>query len=266
METEVVTRRSGIKVVFIILLLLICAFAIFFSVMSVMSPARKLAIVKNEILAKHSDQNSIDNQVLNDSSYRKYYKEKLFLQSRIVMAESDSIYLILNLSDSSANLEISGVVVHAAKISEIKVSKILLKGEGNVIFSKLASPFTISGSVGTIRRDPILVKMAPKDTSEYIPDVNPDTSLTEPVNYILETTDGTRIFVYQEENEKKSDRISQFKFDTKDKVQNTINSLKSVVAFKVPDYHLYIKIKLPRADAKIIYRALPKNGQVAVFW
>ena len=60
--------------------------------------------------------------------------------------------------------------------------------------------------------------------------------------------------------------MNQFVFDTKDKVQNTINSLKSVVAFKVPDYHLFIKIKIPRADAKIIYRALPKKGQVAVFW
>jgi len=31
-----------------------------------------------------------------------------------------------------------------------------------------------------------MIKMAPKDTSEYKPDIMPDTSITEPVNYILE--------------------------------------------------------------------------------
>jgi len=266
METEAVAKRSWIRTVFIILLLLICLFVTYFTVMSVMSPAKKLESIKNELLTKHTDQNSIDKNILADSTYQKLLKEKSFLQSRIVMAESDSIYLIIDLADSSANLEISGVVVHASKISDLKASKILLKGDAGVMYSRLASPFTISGSIGTIRRDPILIKMAPKDTSEYIPDVPPDTALAEPVNYILETTDGTRIYIYQEENEKKSDRMSQFVFDTKDKLQYTINSLKNIMSFKVPDYHLFIKIRLPRADAKIIYRALPKNGQVAVFW
>lgn len=266
METEVGTKKSGIRIGIIILILLICSFIIYFTVMSVLGPARKLELIKNELNSKHTDQNPIDNKILTDSAYRKLLKEKSFLQSRIVMAESDSIYLIIDLADSSANMEISGVVVHASKISDLKTSKILLKGDESVIYSRLATPFTISSSISTIKRDPILTKMAPKDTSEYIPDIPPDTSLTEPVNYIFETTDGTRIYVYQEENEKRSDWMSQFVFDTKDKLKNAINSMKSVIAFKVPDYHLFIKIKIPRADAKIIYRALPKNGKVAVFW
>jgi hypothetical protein len=48
-------------------------------------------------------------------------------------------------------------------------------------------------------------------------------------------------------------------------MQDTWNSLKSVALFNVPEYHPFIKMRLPRADAKIIYRALPKNGQIAVF-
>ncbi len=32
------------------------------------------------------------------------------------MAETDSVYITLNLADSTANLEISGVAVHSAKI------------------------------------------------------------------------------------------------------------------------------------------------------
>ena len=40
---------------------------------------------------------------------------------------------------------------------------------------------------------------------------------------------------------------------------------KSAALFKVPEYHPYIKIRIPRDDVKIIYRALPRNGQIAVY-
>ena len=114
------------------------------------------------------------------------------------MAATDSIYLTINLADSSANLEISGVVVHHAKMTEIETSSIFLHGDENIVLGILASPFTIASSYSAIVKEPILLKMAPKDTSEYKPDIMPDTSIAEPVNYILEMTNGTRIFIYQD--------------------------------------------------------------------
>ena len=110
-----------------------------------------------------------------------------------------------------------------------------------------------------------MIKMAPKDTSEYKPDIMPDTSLTEPVNYILEMTDGTRIYVCQLENEKLQDRRSRFSFDLSYRMRDAWNSIKSIIRFRVPEYHLFIKIYLPRSDAKIIYRAVPKYGQIAIY-
>lgn len=109
-----------------------------------------------------------------------------------------------------------------------------------------------------------MLKMAPKDTSEYKPDIMPDTSIAEPVNYILELNHGIRIYVYQADKTKFVDKMSQFKFDLKDRLNNIWSSLKSIVVLKVPEYHPFIRIKLLRTDAKIIYRAIPKNGQIAV--
>jgi hypothetical protein len=129
----------------------------------------------------------------------------------------------------------------------------------------LSTPFTILHANATIKKEPVMIKMAPKDTSEYKPDIMPDTSITEPVNYILEMNRGIRIYVYQEENIKFSERINQIKFDLKDRIRDTWSALKGIAVFKVPEYHPFIKIKLPRTDAKIIYRAIPKNGQIAVF-
>lgn len=265
METDITNRPSGRKIILSLLIILVSAFLIYFSVMSVLSPLKKMALLKGENNITLDTKNKINERVFTDSTYLKLLKEKAFLQARIAMAQTDSIYLTIDLTDSTANIEISGVVVHSSKISEITESKILTKGNENVILSMLATPFVISGSIATIKKDPVMLKMAPRDTSEYKPDVMPDTSITEPVNYILEMTNGTRVYVYQQDNIKSSEKMSQFIFDLKDRIRNTLTSLKDVIAFRVPEYHPYIKLKLPRADAKIIYRAIPRYGQVAVF-
>lgn len=262
METEV--KKSGLKITFIVLIGIVLAFVIYYSIMSMLSPVRKLDEIKNEFVGKASEKNESEQQILKDSTYLKLLKEKAFLQSRLVMAETDSIYLSINLADSSINIEISGVVVHKARINSINISKIL-SGSDYSVLSMLSTPFTISRSIATIKKEPVMLKMAPKDTSEYKPDIMPDTSIAEPVNYILEVNRGIRIYVYQQEKTKFVDRMSQFKFDIKDRITDTWSSLKSIAVLKVPEYHPYIRIKLPRTDAKIIYRAIPKNGQIAVF-
>ena len=229
------------------------------------SPARKLKEIKKDFETKTAGKSEVDQRILMNSTYLMLLREKAFLQSRIIMAETDSIYLTINLADSTVNIEISGVVVHKAKVSSVQTSKILMKGNENIILSMLASPFTISYEYATIKKEPVMIKMAPKDTSEYKPDIMPDTSITEPVNYILEMNGGIRIYVYQEENVKFSDRMSHFSFDIKDRLRDTWSSLKSVAVLKVPEYHPFIKMRLSRSDAKIIFRAIPKNGQIAVF-
>jgi hypothetical protein len=265
METGNTNKKHGGKIAFIVLISLILIFIVYYSVMSMISPVRKLEEIRNGIGIKTSEKNGIEQKFLKDSSYLRLLKERNFLQSRIVMAQTDSIYLTLNLVDSIANLEISGVVVHKAKMSHIETSKILISDHDNSLLSILPSPFTISQSFATIKKEPVMIKMAPKDTSEYKPDIMPDTSITEPVNYILVMKSGIRIYVYQNENTKLNDRIGQFKFDLNDRLRDTWSALKSVAALKVPEYYPFIKIKLSRTDAKIIYRSIPKNGQIAVF-
>ena len=265
METENTNKKHRGKTALIVLISLILIFIVYYSVMSMISPVRKLAEIKNEIGIKTAEKNGIEQKILKDSSYLRLLKERNFLQSRIVMAQTDSIYLTLNLIDSTANLEICGVVVHKSKMSHIETSKILIADHDNSLLAILPSPFIISQSFATIKKEPVMIKMAPKDTSEYKPDIMPDTSITEPVNYILVMKSGIRIYVYQNENVKLNDRISQFKFDLYDRLRDTWIALKSVSTLKVPEYHPFIKIKLSRTDAKIIYRSIPKNGQIAVF-
>jgi hypothetical protein len=264
METEIINHRSGLKITFIILIIIVAAFLIYYSVMSVLGPVKKMEALINEFGA-NTTQNRIDKAIISDSTYLSLLREKSFLQSRVVMAETDSIYLTISIPDSTVNVEISGVTVHTSKINDFKISSILEGGNKEIILSMFGAPLSIVNDYSTIRKEPVLIKMAPKDTSEYIPDVMPDTSITEPVNYILEMTDGIRIYVHQSEAEDFNGKLNLFWFDTRYLLHDTWREFKNIVAFKVPEYHPFIKIHLPRADAKIIYRALPKNGQIAFF-
>ena len=264
MENEIAKKKSGGKIAFIILISIVAALIVYYSVMMMKSPVRKLEEIKKEFAAKSHEKSDIDQKIIKDSAYLKLLKERAFLQSKVVLAETDSIYLTINLADSIVNVEISGVVIRKTKINKLQISKILMNKKEGSLLSVLASPLTISHAFATIKKEPLMLKVAPKDTSEYKPDIMPDTTKTEPVNYILEMNNGIRIYVYQTENVKPEDRISQFRFDLADRVRDTWNDLKNIAVMKVPDYHPFIKMYLPRADAKIIYRAVPRNGQIAI--
>ncbi len=265
MESEQKNNTPGRRKAFTVLIIVISVILIYYSIMNIMGPAKKLAALKDEYGIKPAKNNAIDEAIYSDSTYLGLLKEKAWLQSKTLMAVTDSIYLTINLQDSTVNIEISGVVVHTSKISHQSISKILMKGNDNVILTMLSTPLTIASSFATIKKEPVMIKMAPKDTSEYKPDIIPDTSITEPVNYILNLTDGIRIYIYQEEHDRAGDRLNQFLFDIKERMRDTWNAAKHVVLFKVPEYHPFIKLRLSRNDAKIIYRAIPKNGQIGIY-
>lgn len=243
----------------------IMAFLTYYAVMSVLAPAKKFKELENETRSAQASTAQFDERFVNDSLYHSLLREKAFLQSRILMAGSDSISMTLNLADSLAHLEIAGVVVKTSNISGIRMSKILNSGNESIITSLLSSPLNITDSRATIKKEPLMIKIAPKDTSEYKPDIMPDTSAYEAVSYILETDKGIRIYVTQEEKAKKRYGRQLAWFDLRYRLVNTWDALKSVVQLKVPQYKPWIRIKLPRTDAKVIYRAIPAKGQITLY-
>lgn len=261
-EKKALTRG---KITVIVIGSFVVLFLFYYSIMLANGPAKKL----NELEAKFGlaeiENSKIDPRFYSDSAFLRLCKEKTFFQSRILMAERDSLYITFNLTDSTAYLELCGVQLHKAKMKGLKISKILTHGDDYAIYSFLSSPMTIVSDISTIKKEPIMIKMAPKDTSEFVPDIAPDTSDVEPVNYILNMDNGIKIYVYQIDDTITTDKHKLFLFDLNDRLNYAMSSLKSVVSFKVPDYHPFIKVRLPKTDAKILYRSVPRHGQIAVF-
>lgn len=260
-ENKILQIPAGLKIAVIV----VAIFLSYYAVMSVLSPAKKIKELENEIRNTRASTAQLDERFVTDSLYHNLLREKAFLQSRILMAGTDSISMTLNLADSLAYLEIAGVVVKTSDISEIRMSKILNSENELIITSLLSSPLNITDSRATIKKEPLMIKMAPKDTSEYKPDIMPDTSAYEAVSYILETDKGIRIYISQEEKQKKGYGKHLAWFDMKYRINNAWKAFKSVVRLKVPEYKPWIRIRLPRTDAKVIYRAIPVKGQITLY-
>jgi hypothetical protein len=265
MEAETQKKTSYLLIALIIVITAVIAFVVYYSIMEMRSPAKKMGEISDEYGFAKYEKRKLPISVTSDSTFLSLLKEEAYLQSRVAMAETDSVYLTLNLSKSEINIEISGVVVHSTPINEIEASKLITSGDEFVITSLLSAPLTIISDTSSIAKIPIILKIAPKDTSEFKPDAIPDTAFYEPVNYIFETDRGIKIIVYQSEEINQGDSKDRFMFDLRHRLINTKAAMKDILKFKVPEYQPFIKIKIPSADAKIIYRAIPKHGQIAIY-
>jgi len=265
MENSISPKESPGRKIIIIVSSVFFLFVIYYSVMALLSQERKISEINSEFAFKPPENTAIDNKIFSDSAFVKLYRDNAFYKARIAMAETDSISLSLNLSDSTAALEINGVTVHAAKISSISLSKVFSKADEYAVTSMLSAPFTVNRDFSSIRKEPVMLKIAPKDTSEYKPDILPDTSNRAAVNYILEMDNGFRLYVYESGEDDPGSRFERFLFDIADRFRNSIRITGSILSFRIPEYHPAIKIRLPKTDARIIYRGLPRKGQVALY-
>jgi hypothetical protein len=265
METETAATKPDRRYVMITAGAIIMAVILFYTLMTMLAPSKKMNSLKDEFGYKQDEKVKINDTIFTDSTYMSLFRELAFLKARTSIAETDSIYLTMNLADSGVTLEISGVTVARTKLARLSASKMFRERNSYVITSMLSKPFTISRNFASIPKEPLMIKMAPKDTSEYKPDIIPDTADYEPVNFIMEMDNGTVVYVYQEEKLNTGDGLHLFFFDLRYRMYDAWRNIKSVFTFRVPEYHPFIKVRLPRADAKIIYRALPEHGQIAVY-
>lgn len=191
-------------------------------------------------------------------------RQKAYLSSQIRLAESDSIGLLINVRDSVIQLLIKGLPVRTVRIDAYDVSPFFQRANQEAIYSMLSAPATITRMQATFRKDPVTIKIAPRDTSEAVVDVRPDTTDFEAVFFTIDTDHDIRFYFEQQEDTIKADRRAKFFFDLKDRSRNASATMKAIARFRIPPYVPYIKIWIPKAEAKIIYRAIPREGMIVL--
>lgn len=188
--------------------------------------------------------------------------EEAFLKSKLQLSENDSINLSINLKDSSLCLEIKGTSVYIIPITTIKRSKIFDNIEKSALINYFSTPFCVMQQQATFLKAPLIIKKAPKDTSEVEKNnVQADTILPEIVACRFYTDKGLIINIRQNEN---IEKISLYKHKFIYNLELSTLQLKKIIRLKTPDYIPWVYIEIDKKDAVSIYRALPDNTFISV--
>lgn len=239
-------------------------FVVYYLVMSVSAVNRTVNEFDNAYFASLEQKEDDTINLCAIPGYIDMIRDKAFLSSQVKMAESDSIGLLINIRDSVIQLLIKGLPVRTVAIDDYDVSPFFHRANQEAIYSMLSTPLNITGMQATFQKDPVSVKIAPKDTSEVVVSEKPDTTDFEAVFFTLNTDRNIRFFFEQQEDTVGTDRRARFFFDLKDRMRMASATMKSVVKLKTPPYVPYIKIWVPKAEAKIIYRAIPREGMIVL--
>jgi hypothetical protein len=192
--------------------------------------------------------------------------EKAFLSSQIVMANRDSIGLVVDLKDSLIKLAIRGCVIHECSLSTYS----FVSGFKNIVkeeFMPLLSgkPLRLKREMASIEKLPIKIKKAPTDTVEAqnSTDDAPGPLETHDVKFMYEFEENVTLEFIQEELFTFKDLPVRFQYFIRRNVSSTIANLKSVFNSEKNKRSLTIRIYIPQKDAIAIYRATPGTLNIA---
>ncbi|PKO96812.1 MAG: hypothetical protein CVU12_03525 [Bacteroidetes bacterium HGW-Bacteroidetes-7] len=194
---------------------------------------------------------------------REHYES--ILKSALSLSKTDSISLLIDLNDSLAILSLKGVSLFQSKISEIEFNKGLKKLPVYLRDSLYSGPFPVKDELASIEKFPVVVKKAPKDTTEASANnAAPELPIQNDVFVLFALDNNLVIEINQEEQDLAGSKRAYREFNrnySKFFREHNFAQLKDKSA---PSYLYRLKIFIPREEARSIYRALPIKPYVLV--
>jgi len=192
-------------------------------------------------------------------------KIKAFKEALLTLSENDSIQLIINLSDSTVNLSIKGVVIHQTKIKEFKKDRFLQDLPFIQEINLLSKPIPVISLYATIVKEPIVIRQAPKDTLEAALNAwEPDTLIQNPAFICFSIQHNFRVILEQDEIVGLNDKWKKFEFYKHLLYGKLQESLGNFIFFRKQEYQPTLCINMPVNDLRAVYRALPHNTYMVI--
>lgn len=188
-----------------------------------------------------------------------------YLRSALALSRTDSITLLIDLSDSLAILSLKGVFLFQSKLSEIKFNKGLQKLPVYLRDSLYSGPAQVKTELASIEKFPVVVKKAPKDTTEANAAESAPVLPVQNDVFIMFAFDNNLVIEFnQQEREFAGSKRAYRKYK---KEYNRFFRSHNAIALKdkeAPTYLYRLQVSLPREDARSIYRALPIKPYILV--
>ena len=213
---------------------LLAVFIIYYLVMSVLAVSRAVNEFDDAYFASLEQKEGDTIDLCAIPGYIDMIRTRAFLSSQVKLAESDSVGLLINVRDSVIQLLIKGLPVRTVKIDEYDVSPFFHSANQEAIYKMLSTPLTVTGMQATFMKDPVSVKIAPRDTSQVVESEKPDTTDFEAVFFTLDTDRNIRFYFEQQEDTIGADRRARFFFDLKDRMRNASVTMRAVARMKIP--------------------------------
>jgi hypothetical protein len=190
---------------------------------------------------------------------------EIVLRSRYNLSSEDSIYMVLDLINKVATLEMKGIPLHDSPIQDVWISNSIKMFHTEALLRWISQPFVLKNANSTIERVQFLVKIAPKDTIEANKaEATPAPRKTEDVFIVLNFERNLQLVIQQTETSLGEDKVRIDSLKRYLFKKDTENSLKALTTLKREAITPKIFITIPKADAITLYRALPQKLKMVI--
>ncbi|MBN2610713.1 MAG: hypothetical protein JXB00_04075 [Bacteroidales bacterium] len=245
-----------------IVMALFTVFFLLYMVFSLMAPYKSLKSF--EEMFKPDEKEHFD-LALVDTRTDSIIKSGAAIKSKLLLAAFDSISLCISLPDSTISLQMQGVTIHTARISRYKTSRLFGKAGRPQLYKYLSTPFISDNYRSSIVKVPIVVKHAPKDTTEANNQKSvPELPREKYVRVSYRFDKPLFLLIEQEEKPAGMQRFKSFALRTGDRIRYFAKTASDIFTFKTPGYTPWIKISIQGDEAKTIFRALPEKAALAL--
>jgi hypothetical protein len=192
--------------------------------------------------------------------YLSAQREIAIKKHRLALAGKDSIYLRLQLADSTLHLEIKGIPAYSGKMLDLELGAPFESITPQLRAEWAAAPFVMQRRNATIEVFPVVYKEAPKDTAEAnaLPS-EPMAPEKTAVFFDLQFDRGLRLLVEQDEEPEPGDRRIVNAYMRREQRAQSASFLRAARRIKPFLPEMTVKFRLPAEEARALYRALPEQ-------
>jgi hypothetical protein len=261
-------RNRRIQVIFIILVLLLPALLIIYGIVIPVKNYQPTGIYTEpgsqvKDTAAYGDVSLDANQEEEILRITRKENERAFQQARLALAEKDSIYMVLNIPDSTLLLEIKGVTVKKVKIPGLEISNRFALISHENMLPWISKPFILERDLSTIPKSPIVVKQAPKDTIEAAKmSSKPTPPDSTNVFFTLYFDRNLILEVEQAEPLEKGETEKVLTYQKIKRKESTRSVFQLLRHPQQKDQPMLIKLVISESEARAIYRAVPVKSHL----
>lgn len=190
-----------------------------------------------------------------------------YKKALLALPKKDSINLVLNVPDSTLGLFINGLSIYRVKLTEVDLDPLLSRLNEEEYWNQFSKPLLVDTSRASIVKEPIIEKTAPKTQEEFLASVSqPDSVVYEPAFIQLTLENGIELFIGQHDETGRLDRKVKRQFYAPERWSGIKSLFRSVFTFKALEYRPKISLEASNVELTSIYRALPEQPKVVIFY